>query len=142
MDSETYPNSLIIGSTNRKFAMDEAVLRPGRMDSPFMFGRLRGDEIVSLIRKLAVECETSVKGIEEPQKRLHLMSNSINFTGAMVKRCFQTVFTRKYLAVGKSNQLPAEELILQFKNIQEPKLLVPFVEENTEITQETSNGRS
>ncbi|KAI3662114.1 hypothetical protein MP638_005562 [Amoeboaphelidium occidentale] len=126
MDSEDYPNLLIIGSTNRKFAMDEAVLRPGRMDSTFMFGRLRGDEIVSLIRKLAVECETSVKGIEEPQKRLHLMSNSINFTGAMVKRCFQTVFTRKYLAVGKFNQLPAEELILEFKNIQEPKLLVPL----------------
>jgi SpoVK/Ycf46/Vps4 family AAA+-type ATPase len=28
--SEDYPNLLLIGSTNRKSAIDEAVLRPGR----------------------------------------------------------------------------------------------------------------
>ncbi|GMI55006.1 hypothetical protein ScalyP_jg11240, partial [Parmales sp. scaly parma] len=38
--SEDYPNLLLIGSTNRKSAMDEAILRPGRMDEQFFFPAL------------------------------------------------------------------------------------------------------
>jgi len=38
--SEDYPNLLLIGSTNRKSAMDEAIFRPGRIDEHFFFPTL------------------------------------------------------------------------------------------------------
>ena len=38
--SEDYPNLLLIGSTNRKLSMDEAILRPGRMNEHYFFGTL------------------------------------------------------------------------------------------------------
>jgi SpoVK/Ycf46/Vps4 family AAA+-type ATPase len=52
MDSKDYPNLLIINCTNRKHMIDEAVLRPGRMEGKYYFGRLKGNEIIDLVKKL------------------------------------------------------------------------------------------
>ena len=48
--SEDYPNLLLIGSTNRKSAMDEAILRPGRIDEHFFFGALQSDARLDLLK--------------------------------------------------------------------------------------------
>jgi hypothetical protein len=118
MDSYDYPNFFLIGCTNRKHSIDEAILRPGRMSSKYYFGPLRNHEVVSLVKKLGYECGTQIRGDFYDLARV-----SINFTGAMVRQCFLGLFTKILLSSSKVKEdFTIANLVEEFLNIQHEKL--------------------
>ena len=78
-------NLLLIGCTNRKAAIDEAFLRPGRMFDHFFFGRLS--------RAARQDMFTKCSGIWMWMPSPHLLDISLNFTGALLQRAIQQAAT-------------------------------------------------
>jgi SpoVK/Ycf46/Vps4 family AAA+-type ATPase len=66
--SRDYPNLLLLGSTNRKHAIDLAFLRPGRMDLHFFCGRLVEAERGNILARLLAQAAISVVGEDEEGK--------------------------------------------------------------------------
>lgn len=75
--SRDHPNVLLIGCTNRRHAMDDAFLRPGRMDQQFFVGRLRSSQRATLLARL-------LQGEETPPQQC--LSLSTDFTAALMEK--------------------------------------------------------
>ena len=82
--SEDYPNLLLIGSTNRKSKMDEAILRPGRMDEQYFFPTLGGHARWELFKD-AMKDFSALSWSLKKDRYLFRMATT-NFSGSGVRK--------------------------------------------------------
>ena len=104
--------------------MDEAVVRPGRLETSFYFGRLKGPEVISLVKKLASECKVELKGIDDKEKCKQASSLAVNFTGSVVRKCLLGLYTKALLQQGNVKEIfTLHHLMIEFRKLQETFLL-------------------
>ncbi|GMI22930.1 hypothetical protein TeGR_g9842, partial [Tetraparma gracilis] len=91
--SKDYPNLLLIGSTNRKSAMDEAILRPGRLDQQYFFGTLSPGARWELFKKRCANTKLKIPdALVGEGVRAFFEIATINLSGSGVRQAASHMF--------------------------------------------------
>lgn len=114
MDSPEFSNLYMIGTTNRRWMLDPAFVRPGRLEVHGFFPRMLAHQRMQFLSDELSKGSTKFAMVRDRDKEAELARLTLNWSGSMLKQAVRR-FKVRALATASSLPVPAVawELILE-----------------------------